>query len=543
MCRILHRRNRAPAAGVHTPGRVRIPATHLAPEEETPLTERSRPRLSGLWSRVWNRGKGEAPATVAPPAAPRGRLPLVPAAALVLAGVLVGASLPHGAASAAADPLAPVLAAYNLLLQDFDGKVDPAALVAGAIQGMVAALGDQFTTYLAPSVDQSFSDTLNGYSGIGVSITALAGGDVIQSVVAAGPADRAGLRSGDLITSVDGQPTAGLTLQQVSAEIEGAVGSTVTLQVLRAGQAAPVQYALKRADLSPPTVFASSPAPGVGLIRITEFASNTADEFDHALAGLQGQPGGLHGLVLDLRNNPGGYVAAALHIAGEIAPEGPLLIIDYTGQAPQTYSAPAHAAFPPTVVLVDGDTASSAEILAGALQFRHAATLVGEKTYGKGSVQQLFQLPDGSAVKITTGKDELPDGTSWDLTGLTPDVPATPAPSATASLPEFAAVGSRTLQAGIIGLDVYGLQQRLGFLGEYDGPDSGIYDPLTQAAVQLFQRGASLPVTGVMGSADFTALGVALGARIQALQGQTPPDTVLQTGLQVLQKLMAGGST
>ena len=464
----------------------------------------------------------------------------------MLSGLVVGAALPRGGASAAAgDPLAPVQQAYNLLLQDFAGKLDPSRLITGAIDGMMAAVGDPFTAYLPPAANATFSDALNGTDGIGVTIQALAGGYVIVSVLAGGPAQAAGLRSGDLIVSVGGHSVAGQDPAQVVALTDGPAGTTVTLGIRSPGAAGSNTVVLTRQNISAPTVLARTISPGVGMIQITEFSDTTGTEFDRALAGLRAQPGGLQGLILDLRGNPGGYVASALHIVDEIAPPGPVLrITDGQGHT-TTYTAPAHAAFPPTVILVDGRTASAAEILAGTLQYTGSATLVGQKTYGKGSVQQLFSLPGGGAVKITVGYDQLPNGVSWELTGLTPNVLVPPAPSPASALPEFAAVGARTLRAGMIGLDVFGLQQRLQLLGYYDGIASGIYDALTAGAVQLFQHAAGLAVTGEMAPADWKALGTAVGARVQQIEAEPAPDTTLQRGLQVLQGLLArpgGGS-
>lgn len=458
--------------------------------------------------------------------------------------MVIGVALPRAGASAATapsnDPLAAIQAEYTLLLQDFAGKVNAATLVAGALKGMAAAVGDTWTSYFPPSQDQSFTDTLDGYGGIGVQIQPLAKGDVIETIIAGGPAQQAGLRAGDLIVGVDGQPTAGQTPDAVSAEVRGAAGTPVTLDVLEPGQTAPTRIVLTRAQISQPTVISSSPAAGVGLIKITQFSSTTADEFDRAFKRLQQQPGGLQGLILDLRGNPGGYVEAAVHIAGEIAPAGPLLdIVDGQGHT-TSYTAPSHAPAPPTVILVDGGTASAAEILAGTLQYRHAATLVGQRTFGKGAVQQLFQLPGGGAVKVTVSHDQLPDGTSWDHTGLQPDVPATPPPATDAALPEFAQVGARSLHQQMIGLDVYGLQQRLQVLGYFAQDPDGIYGPTTVAAVQLFQRDAQLPETGAMAGADWQTLGKAVGAKITALESAPQPDTVLQKGLDVLRAQLAG---
>lgn len=459
----------------------------------------------------------------------------------MLSGLLVGAALPRpGVAAAAANPLAAVQQVYDLILQRYAGSTSPAKLVAGAIQGMLNAVGDPFSQYFDPSQNQSFSAALNGFTGIGVTIVRGSGGDIIQSVIAGGPAQKAGLRSGEMIVAVDGQPTAGLSVTQVAALVQGPVGTSVTLGYIDPFQGdARVSVTLQRAQIQQPSVFASSPRAGVGLIRITQFSSNTAAEFDQAYAALQAAPGGLHGLILDLRDNPGGYVSAAVHIADELAPAGPIFqTVDAQGNV-TLYTAPAHPKAPPIVVLVNGQSASAAEILAGALQYTHAAVLVGSKTYGKGSIQELFSVPGGAAVKLTIAHDELPNGKSWNGVGLQPDVPASPAPSPLAALPTFAAVGTRDLSSGIVGLDVLGLQQRLQLLGYYRGTPDGVYGPMTQASVEVFQRQAGLPATGQMGPADWQALASAVAAKIRTLSAAPVPDTVLQKGLQVLAGLMA----
>ena len=492
------------------------------------------------------------PAPVAPPQpapAPRSRRsrPLLSAVALVLSGVLIGVALPRagaladvGSTSNPADPLAAVRQVYDLILQQFAGKADAAKLVAGAIQGMLSTVGDPFSTYFNPGIDQAFTDSLAGFVGVGIDIVTNGSGDIIQSVVAGGPAQQAGLRSGELIVTVDGHPTAGLTVAQVATYVRGPLGTQVRLLVSDPFQGKQILYTLTRAKIQQPTVFGSSPAPGVGLIRINEFGSDTADEFDRAYASLRNQPGGLQGLILDLRNDPGGYLSAAQHIAGALAPTGSLFqVVDNHGTV-TPYSAPAGPVAPPMVVLVNGMTASAAEIVAGALRYRHVAVLVGSKTYGKGSVQELFDVPGGGAVKLTIEHDELPDGTSWDHVGLQPDVPAAPAASPLDALPQFPKVGTRDVAPGMIGLDVLGLQEELALLGNFRGTPDGIYSPNTLASVEIFQHLAGLPVTGTMGAADWKALATEVAAKIDALKSVPLPDTVLQKGLQVLQGLISG---
>jgi carboxyl-terminal processing protease len=443
--------------------------------------------------------------------------------------------------AAAIKALAPVEQAYALLLRHYAGRVNPQGLVQGALNGMVQAVQNPFTQYLPPQQDAAFTGTLEGYGGIGVEIVPTPEGAVVNSVLAGGPAYRAGLRSGDLIVSVDGHSTVGASLGAIGTWVRGAPGTPVTLAVQEPGQAHPERLVLRRSQILPPSVFASMPQPRVGLIRITSFTSETGTAFAAAYRGLQHQagPGGLRGLVLDLRNNGGGFVSAALSVLDLLAPPGPLFQIVEAGGRVLRYSAPAHAPAPPMVVLVNGGTASAAEIVAGVLQYTHAAELVGSRTYGKGSVQQIFSLPGGGGLKITVAHDELPDGASWNHVGLQPNVVVAAAPAPWTQVPNFAAVGSRPLHAGMVGLDVLGLQQRLTFLGYRPGPENGIYDPETAAAVRAFELRNGLAATGAVDAADWKALNAVLVARVLQLQATPPPDTVLRVGLQVLDRLVA----
>ncbi len=464
-------------------------------------------------------------------------------AALALAGVLAGSLLPRPAVLAASPapshPFAALRAAYTLLLKDYAGHVTPRQLLGGALRGMLAAAGDPFTTYLPAAQATALAQSLNGFDGIGVVIGPVSQGVVVQSVFLGSPAQKAGLRSGDLIEAVNGHVTAGHSTARVASWVQGPVGTPVVLRVLLPGRAQPETLTLHRVAIVQPTVFGSSPAPGIGLIRITRFSAGTVSGFDAAYQKLRQQPGGLRGLVIDLRNNPGGYVDAALRIADQLAPAGPLLkVVTAKGQV-TTYSAPAHAAAPPMVVLVNGMTASAAEILSGALQYRGAAALVGSRTYGKGSIQEMFTLPGGQRAKITVAMDELPNGHSWEHVGLTPNVAALPAPSPLSQLPAFAPAGKTSVGRGRIGLDVLGLQQRLQLLGYYRGHPDGVYGRMTEAGVQVFQEHVQLPPTGVATPATWQALERAVAARIQRLRNAPRPDTVLAKGLQVLRVRMA----
>ncbi len=462
------------------------------------------------------------------------------AVALVLIGVVVGQALPRVAVKAqGTDPLGTVKLVYDLLQADFAGHVSSQALVTGALEGMLQATGDPFTQYLAPASSQDFSDSLNGFSGVGIRIATTAQGDVIMQVLTDSPASNSGLLPGDVIVAVDGHPTAGVPLATVAQEIRGPVGSTVHLEVLVPGGVGSSPISVTRGFVAPDTVFASVPKPGIGLIQITEFGSATAAQFAKAYQGLQQEPGGLRGLVLDLRGNPGGYLDAAVKIADMLVPPGPFLqLVNAHGQV-TTYSAPEHAPAPPIVVLVDGNTASAAEILAGALQYRGTA-LVGATTYGKGTVQEVFPLPGGAAVKVTVAHDQLPSGVSWNHHGLVPNVqvvpPTPPAP------PSFLPLAGGELVSGAVGLDVLAVQQRLEYLGLLHDDTSGVLDGATTAAVQTLQRQNGLAITGRVGPTDAQTLQNLVDARILQQEQSPRGDSVLEKGLELLQGAMGGPS-
>lgn len=455
---------------------------------------------------------------------------LAAAFAAGVAATLLATSLPRVSASTAAsanDPLAAVRQAYDAITQQFAGPVDPKALINGAIAGMAEATGDRFTDYFTPKQLIDFTGTLQGgYVGIGIVIGEDKNGyPQVLSVMPNGPADKAGLRSQDEIVFVNGESTLGQKLDAVAARIKGPIDTTVTLGLRRPGHTGILSVKVTRGNVNPsPSVAEKSLPDGLAVITIKQFDADTASLFGQALkTALASNP---KGLILDLRNDPGGYLSQAVSIARDLVPAGPIVtVVDKQGQK-TTFEAKGHPQLPRLAVLVNGLTASAAEILAGAIQARDVGVLVGTGTYGKGSVQQIVNLSNGGALKVTIAHDFTPSGRAINHEGLVPniDVPPPPAPK----IPAFAAVGTRTLHQGEIGLDVLGVQQRLNFLGFKPGPEDGIYGPETEAGAAAFAASAHLPVpSGTLTKAFQSALNAATGKKVTADLAGLKTDRIL----------------
>ncbi|HET9694496.1 MAG TPA: S41 family peptidase, partial [Steroidobacteraceae bacterium] len=282
----------------------------------------------------------------------------------------------------------------------------------------------------AQQYDEMRATTTGSYSGVGIEVSAQDGRVVVVTPIEGSPAARAGVRAGDVVLAVDGQPVTADRLEQTIGRMRGAVGTLVRLAVGRAGESEPLVFALERGEVHVHTVRAE-PLPGdYGYVRITQFSDSTPDDLVTAISGLvhHGQDPQFHplrGLVLDLRGNPGGVLESAVSVADAFLDDG--LIVRADGRTPEArfeMSATAGDALDgqPIVVLVDGGSASGSEIVAGALRDHGRATLMGERTFGKGSVQTVIPLHDGQALKLTTSRYYTPSGTSIHERGLEPDI-------------------------------------------------------------------------------------------------------------------------
>jgi carboxyl-terminal processing protease len=286
---------------------------------------------------------------------------------------------------------------------------------------MLKALGDRWSAYYSPSEFTSFNDKLQGrYTGIGVWVRQSPTGALLVSAVQTGsPADRGGLRTGDEIVSVDGHQVAGQPVQTVLDWLRGPNGSTVAVGLRRATGTAVVT--LKRSEVTSQDVTVDRLAGQVLHIRIAAFTRGVGRQVRAAVA--MDPKAAQHGIVLDLRDNPGGLVDEAVEVASVFLDGGPVVSYQQRGKPTQTLDALGHGdTTTPLVVLVDGNTASAAEIVAAALQDRNRAVVVGSRTFGKGSVQEPATLSDGSAIELTVGRYTTPSGRTIDGVGVQPDL-------------------------------------------------------------------------------------------------------------------------
>ena len=325
--------------------------------------------------------------------------------------------------------------------RDYVDGVDDHALMDNAIRGMVGALDPHSAFLDANEYEEIRASTTGSYPGVGIEIAAEADGIKVLRPIEGSPAFRAGVRSGDLIVAIDGEKI-GPDVDHAIERMRGPAGSHVTLTLARAGSPTPIDVALQRAQVAVHSVEHALLEPGYGYLRITNFSETTAGDVDRALADLERACGGrLAGLVLDLRNNPGGVLEAAVEVSDTFLDSG--VIVTAEGRTPDSRfrmeASPGDAtAGADLTVLVNISSASAAEILAGALKDHHRAVLVGHTTYGKGSVQTVMPLSGGRAVKLTTSRYFTPSGASIQDKGITPDIVI----DGKETLPDAAAVAS-----------------------------------------------------------------------------------------------------
>ena len=301
--------------------------------------------------------------------------------------------------------------------------VDVTSLVDGAVRGLVEALGDPYSVYLDPKMFAQLEEQISGsFGGLGIVVTIKDGRLTVVRAYPDTPAKRHGISEGDVILRINDRDTEGLDLETAVGLMRGPVGSKVKLQLTREGDASVREVEIIREQISVPTVEGYMiPNTDVGYLVLTQFTTKTPEEVDAALTRLQKQ--GMKGLLLDLRDNPGGELRAAVKVAERFVPRGPVVYIDYRMGKDETYTVSGHRLNVPLVVLVNRASASAAEILAGAIKDTGSGVLVGEKTFGKGIVQELFRLDNGAGLKLTTARYLTPGRHDIHNKGIEPDVP------------------------------------------------------------------------------------------------------------------------
>jgi len=305
--------------------------------------------------------------------------------------------------------------------------LDKQAMVYGAINGMVSSVGDPYTAFFKPESAKIFKEDVNGsFSGIGAEIGFRKGILTIISPLENSPAEKAGLKIGDSILKVDDESTANMSLETAVSKIRGEEGKEVALTILAVEDDKTKEVKIKRGKIEIPTIKSEIKNGNIGYIKLYNFTGNSLDLFDNAVNDLLQK--GAQRFVIDLRGNPGGYLDYAIEMASMVVPKGDVIVSEDfgsgNGKEKKDHRSIGYKTLEgvPMVVLVNEGSASASEIFAGAVKGKAHIKIVGTKSFGKGSVQELVELPNDTFLKVTIAKWLTPDGTSIQDDGITPDV-------------------------------------------------------------------------------------------------------------------------
>ncbi|MBO0959069.1 S41 family peptidase [Neobacillus sp. MM2021_6] len=386
--------------------------------------------------------------------------------------------------------------AYDMIRSSYVEKVDREQLVEGAIQGMLAVLKDPYSVYMDKETAKQFTQTLeSSFEGIGAEVGMVDGKIVIVSPFKDSPAEKAGIKPNDQILKVDGKSVEGLDLNKATLKIRGKKGTTVNLEIARKGLKDSLSIDVKRDEIPLETVHASvkkKDGKKVGYIEITSFSADTAADFKKDLKALENDD--IKGLILDVRGNPGGFLDSVGEILKEFVPKDKpyVQIEERNGQKRRYFSTISEKKDYPVLVLVDKGSASASEILAGSLKEATGYKLVGETTFGKGTVQQPMPMGDGSNIKLTLAKWLTPDGNWIHKKGIKPDV-VVKQPALFAAHPIQI---KKPLALDMNNEQIKNAQEILAGLGYAPGRTDGYFSDQTKVAVKGFQQQNDLEPTG-----------------------------------------------
>jgi carboxyl-terminal processing protease len=421
--------------------------------------------------------------------------------AVVLAVALLAA--PVMAEDGTASLLSKINSMVTILQTYYYKDVKISDLADGAIKGMFGVL-DPHSSYFTAKEYEEFNSSLSGeFAGVGIYIEKK--DDYIQviSPIKGTPAEKAGIQAGDIIMAIDGKAIKGYSTEQAAAMMKGQAGTKVKIGIKRDGTAGIIDLELTRALIKINTVEYEIRPDNIGYIKITQFNGSVYDNVVKAINEFKAK--NVKGVLIDVRNNPGGLLDEVVNICKLLIPKGPIVSIKYKNQPTETYSATLDKAPFKIVMLVNESSASASEIMAGAIKESGTGKLVGTTTYGKGTVQSVLSMTDGSGLKVTIANYLTPTGFSLDGIGITPDIEVknNPIPD-TADLVSID--GKRAIKKNMTGLDVLGVQQRLYLLG-YDIPSlKGEFNDNTLKSINKFQKDNGLKVDGSIDADDLKVL-------------------------------------
>lgn len=312
-------------------------------------------------------------------------------------------------------------------------KLIPSDMIYGAISGMVASLGDPYTVFLPPKQNKVVNEDLSGsFEGVGMQIGFRSARLAVVSPLPDSPAEKAGVKPGDFIIHIKDEAkdvdvnTSGIDLSEAVGLIRGKAGTVVKLTLAREGHDGPIEVAITRAKLDIPSVSLKfDDASNVAIIKVNKFAAETSEEWDKAVTEIVNKQPAVNGVIVDLRNNPGGYLQEAVDLAGDFIEVGKVAVTEDhgdNGKIEHKIDRIARLSKYKTVVLINGGSASASEILAGALRDQKKIQLIGETSFGKGTMQEPVEIPGGSGLHVTIAKWLTPNGTWVNEVGLKPDI-------------------------------------------------------------------------------------------------------------------------
>ncbi|MGN1399889.1 MAG: S41 family peptidase [Bacillus sp. (in: firmicutes)] len=389
-----------------------------------------------------------------------------------------------------------VAQAYDLISKHYIEDTNEEDLLSGAIQGMLTTLDDPYSVYMDKQTSEQFNQSLDSsFEGIGTEIGVDEGKVIIVSPYKDSPAEKAGLKPKDQIISVDEEDVTGMNVQEVSVKIRGEKGTSVNIGIKRPGVEKPLQFKIKRDRIPIETVHADLKENKIGYIEISSFSEKTSEDFKKQLKEFEKQ--NISGLIIDVRGNPGGLLSAVEEILVELVPaDKPYLQIEKRdGEKSQYHTKLAKKKPYEMAVLINNGSASASEILAGAMKEAGGYALIGEKTFGKGTVQQAVPMDDGSNIKLTLYKWLTPDGNWIHKKGIEPTVKI--------SQPELYRTHplniEQSLKQDMANEQVEFAQGMLRSLGYEPGRVDGYFDLKTEVAVKAFQKAMDMKPTGAIG--------------------------------------------